>query len=222
MMKRKYFSFFGVLLLAVLVYGDVRHLYKFLALSQFRAAYTYINHLVYIALPVAVFTGVLFLYTVFVKPKTKLDRVYISSWLVAIVFTVGLHFYFESKSNDLTIVVKNLSTAPISGVSVVARHVDSPVREVLGRGDSLVFSCKCREAGEVDSIGIRLVYRGEGSAKKIAVVSANQAVYRQTLSVLVVNDTLSFVNHDIPGQWVRLEGGSGAYTTNQVYAFAGR
>ncbi|MBT1708763.1 hypothetical protein KK062_11035 [Fulvivirgaceae bacterium PWU5] len=222
-MKRNYmYHYVGIVLLAFLAYGNVRYVYAYMSLSRIKTVFSYGTYIGYVVIPVAVITGLLAVYSVFVKSKSRLDWFYISSWAFLMLFTVVLYFYFESKSNDLEIVVKNLSAGEIKEINVATRNIHSFESRDLNRGDSLVFECKCREATGNDSIGVRLSYQGKLKPVKIRVVSSNEAVYRQKLYVLLVNDTLSFVNHDIEGQWIGLEKASGVYTTQQVYTLAGQ
>jgi hypothetical protein len=222
-MKRSYlYHYAGLALLAFLAYGTIRYAYEYMSLSLIKTVFSYGTYIGYVVLPIAVGTGVLAVYLIFVRLKSRLDWLYVFSWVLVIMFTVVLHFYFQSKLNDLEVVVRNLSQETMKGVDVRTRNIRLSASQDVRHGDSLVFDCKCRKATENDSIGIRLSYQGKLNVRTLSVISPNEPVYRQRIYILIVNDSMSFVNHDIGGQWIGLEDGAGVYTTKQVYALAGK
>jgi hypothetical protein len=206
-MKLKYiYHYIGLMLLILLIYSNVSYLYRYLSHSLIETVYSYSRYIGFILLPLGLVTGILFVYLCFRTVKSGIDKVYIFVWIVMVFLTIIQYCYFQFESQKLRIVIKNFSSRPLHNLEITGRSAQEFRSNVLREGDSINFICKCRDITHQDSIGVNISFKfSESQSRRFEVVSLNKPEYRDPLQVLIINDTLTVVNHDIKDQWIRLE-----------------
>jgi hypothetical protein len=173
--------------------------------------------IIYIVLPVVFLSSIILLFSYWDEAKSKVRLVFRYLFWIHIFEVMSLCFFFKNESYKLKFTVKNISNNNLEELRIIARDKLVYSCRHLSSKDSVVFVCDCREPQiKTERIGINVEYKDKlGEKIEYQLLSPNEPIYKNELKMFL-GDTISIINHDIEGRWLRIDKQYSIYSTQEI------